>query len=700
MFLHVGQQMIRKNANFVLCFRYKEDMRRSNRSDKSRPQPPEEDPAGTEDESIDSDVELELLASSGDECEVNSSGRDAPPPPPSSPVRPTGTEYVMRVQRRTFTVSRTLYKMKGQKYVGAWVPTWWRDTKGPTISGVTRSGTYPPNPFKEIDPPPGSPNWSDVSDDSEPASPTPPQQEEQRIEELMEELMEELEDVSSESSESGTSEGESEGETEEVIVSSDDEVILVSEARDSKTNTVGPSPALQSAPPHQQAGIIELDITSDDETSPVIAQEVAATPVVPALRRGVPRVVSMRVIDDELRQQLDAVRNSLLRLSTPAFETQHPPSVGPAQEPEPRRCRTLAIAPSASEAVIEVETPNPLKESIPESQPASPEAQRQPSPPREPISELRSIPAKVQLQPTPTASGEESWDSPPGTPTPQVVCHDEGPAEGRGTPGGNQAEAGEGAQPARRKRKTRRSKRGGAKKRRGNGASAAMATPPNGDAALEDLRRKLQSAQALPLSPPGAATARGDLSPVPGRSSAKLVLRLDPPPGHCFQCWEPGHKARKCPNRREWDFCRRCGRKDETVDTCPRCGEEHRRRIEQQYGEQRRQRQGVRQEFAATRREQQESDRGEEFSRRSFLYTRRGDGPSTSGTDSRGRPPPTTDDAGRARSSHAHVDQRSEERDRRETALEMMRLLASIPEGLRARVLEDLYGPPPSGKTS
>ena len=102
-------------------------MRRSNRNEKSRPQPPPEYPSeARNDSSIDSDVELELLASSGDEeqRDVNFNEGNAPPPPPSSPARPTGTDYVMRVQKRTFTVSRTLYKMKGQKYVGAWVPTW------------------------------------------------------------------------------------------------------------------------------------------------------------------------------------------------------------------------------------------------------------------------------------------------------------------------------------------------------------------------------------------------------------------------------------------------------------------------------------------------------------------------------------------------------------------------------------------------
>ena len=394
---------------------------------------------------------------------------------------------------------------------------------------MKRSGTYPPNPFKEIDPPAGSPNWSDVSDDSKPASPAPPEQQDQRIEELMEELK----DVSSESSASTSSGSESEENEEEVIVCSDDDVIVVSDERTSKENTVGPSPARQSALPHQPVRIIELDVSSEDEPSPVVAQEVAAPLAIPAPRRGVPRVVSMRVIDDELRQQLNAVRDSLLKLSTPAFEIQRPPGDGPAQEPDPQRCQTLAIAPSATEVAVEVETTSPPKEPTPEPRPASAEAQHPPSPPKEQIPELRSVPAKTQPQPAPKASGEKSRDTPPGTPAPQTLCQGEGSAEGGIAPSRGQAEAGEEAQPLRRKRNTRRSKRGGAKKRRGNGVPATTAAPPNDDAALEDLRRKLKNAQSLPSSPPGATPARRDLSPVPGRSSAKLVLRLDPPPGHC-----------------------------------------------------------------------------------------------------------------------------------------------------------------------
>ena len=133
---------------------------------------------------------------------------------------------------------------------------------------------------------------------------------------------------------------------------------------------MGPSPAHQSAPPHRKAAVMELDISSDDEPSPVVAQEVAAPSAVSALKRGVPRVVSMRVIQEELRQQLDAVWNSLLRLSTPAFEMQRPPGDGPAQEPRPQRCQTLAIAPSAPEVVVEVKTPSLTKEPTPELRPA------------------------------------------------------------------------------------------------------------------------------------------------------------------------------------------------------------------------------------------------------------------------------------------------------------------------------------------
>ena len=89
-------------------------MRRSNQNGKSGPQPPPENPSETGDESsINSDVELELLASSRDEeqCEVNSNEGNAPSPPPSSPARPTSTDYVMQLARVLLSFDLLLFQL-------------------------------------------------------------------------------------------------------------------------------------------------------------------------------------------------------------------------------------------------------------------------------------------------------------------------------------------------------------------------------------------------------------------------------------------------------------------------------------------------------------------------------------------------------------------------------------------------------------
>ena len=78
--------------------------------------------------------------------------------------------------------------------------------------------------------------------------------------------------------------------------------------------------------------------------------------------------------------------------------------------------------------------------------------------------------------------------------------------------------------PTDQKKKTRRSKRGGAKKRKKNGVQPAPAKPANDDAALVDLRWKLDNAQAMRLPHPSTLAAGRRLSPIPGRSSCKLIL--------------------------------------------------------------------------------------------------------------------------------------------------------------------------------
>ena len=206
--------------------------------------------------------------------------------------------------------------MKGKKYVSAWVPTWWRDTKDPTTTGVRRNGTYPLNPFKEIAPPVGSPDSSDVSDSLEPTSsiPSDTERDDHRVKELMEELMDEFGDVCSEfdSSVSNEKENKESEKSDEIIVVSDTETpspkaksLATNEAGSNKANSVGPSSAHQTAPLHHHRRIIVVDLLSDDEPRPVVAQRVATPPTVPTIKRGVPLVVSMKVIGDELCQQLE-----------------------------------------------------------------------------------------------------------------------------------------------------------------------------------------------------------------------------------------------------------------------------------------------------------------------------------------------------------------------------------------------------------
>ena len=77
-----------------------------------------------------------------------------------------------------------------------------------------------------------------------------------------------------------------------------------------------------------------------------------------------------------------------------------------------------------------------------------------------------------------------------------------------------------------------------------------------------------------------------------------------------------------------------------------------------------------------------------------FPRTRRDeDIPAISGIGNRGRPTAGADTDKRVRNPRAEVDREAEERDRRKNTIETMRLLASIPVGIRARVLEDIYWP-------
>ena len=50
---------------------------------------------------------------------------------------------------------------------------------------------------------------------------------------------------------------------------------------------------------------------------------------------------------------------------------------------------------------------------------------------------------------------------------------------------------------------------------------------------------------------------------------------VDPAPGHCFNCWQPGHLHGNCPFKRRHLFCYNCGRRFRNLNTCERCGEAH-----------------------------------------------------------------------------------------------------------------------------
>ena len=56
----------------------------------------------------------------------------------------------------------------------------------------------------------------------------------------------------------------------------------------------------------------------------------------------------------------------------------------------------------------------------------------------------------------------------------------------------------------------------------------------------------------------------GGLRPVPTDPS------IDPPPYHCFNCWQPDHFPGQCPRPRVRIYCRNCGRHGEDLNSCPR----------------------------------------------------------------------------------------------------------------------------------
>lgn len=52
---------------------------------------------------------------------------------------------------------------------------------------------------------------------------------------------------------------------------------------------------------------------------------------------------------------------------------------------------------------------------------------------------------------------------------------------------------------------------------------------------------------------------------------------VDPPPRVCQNCWRKGHYRAKCSKKIIVASCENCGRKYQTVATCPRCADGYRR---------------------------------------------------------------------------------------------------------------------------
>ena len=112
--------------------------------------------------------------------------------------------------------------------------------------------------------------------------------------------------------------------SEEIIVVSDEETPpkkadtpgpkaesqVADQAGSSRANSVGPSMARRIIPPAHHRQVIEVNLSSDDEPMPIATRKEATPPNTATVRRRVPCVAQMTVINDELRQQLHAVINT------------------------------------------------------------------------------------------------------------------------------------------------------------------------------------------------------------------------------------------------------------------------------------------------------------------------------------------------------------------------------------------------------
>ena len=148
--------------------------------------------------------------------------------------------------------------------------------------------------------------------------------------------------------------------------------------------------------------------------------------------------------------------------------------------------------------------------------------------------------------------------------------------------------------PIRPKKKTHRGKRDGARRNRKAKQTPVMegSSSDEQEAALTSLQRRLEAARAI--TPQHDSDSDADVSTSSTGRMKSLVMRPITdgiaPPGTCYQCYCVGHQYPDCPYEREWDFCYRCGYRNHTIATCPNCGKDYRRGLDERFGELRRQR--------------------------------------------------------------------------------------------------------------
>ena len=73
----------------------------------------------------------------------------------------------------------------------------------------------------------------------------------------------------------------------------------------------------------------------------------------------------------------------------------------------------------------------------------------------------------------------------------------------------------------------------------------------------------------------------GGLRPIPTDPA------VDPPPYHCYNCWQHGHDRTQCPRPKVRVYCDNCGRHGVDLRDCPRCSEAHRRFVRANFANER-----------------------------------------------------------------------------------------------------------------